>query len=118
MSLTGAKRTSFAVDSTPVKTIAGELVRLEVEGKLLAGELALELPPGTTAAVRDRSIDALLGDALIDAAASVDAVVAAAASAFAFPRPGKDPQGRTVFDVRGRIEGDRLLPNRPGKPAR
>ncbi|MBI2390369.1 MAG: hypothetical protein HYV09_12335 [Deltaproteobacteria bacterium] len=101
-----------------MKTIGGELVKLELEGKLLVGELALELPPGTTAGVRDKSIDALLGDRLIDAAASVDAVVAAAASAFAFPRPGKDPKGRTVFDVRGRIEGDRLLPSRPGKQAR
>jgi hypothetical protein len=86
---------------------------LRIEGDRVRGELALEVPPGTKAAKRDRALDALLAAPLSDAAGALDVVLAAAPSAFAFPMPGKDEQGRTRFVVRGRIEGDRLVPERP-----
>lgn len=92
----------------------GEILRLEIEGAELVGELALELPPGTTAAKRDKALDALLGDRLADVAAGVDFAVAASPCRFAIPRNGKDAQGRTVFDLRGRAEGGRLVPVRKG----
>jgi hypothetical protein len=91
----------------------GEVVRLEVVEKLVEGELALELPPGTTAAVRDRAIDELLNARLTEIATRQGVVLSAATSAYAFPQPGKDDAGRTHFLIRGRIEGDRLLPHRP-----
>ena len=89
-----------------------EILRLEIEGKEIVGELALALPPGTTATVRDRALDALLVVRLEATAAELDLVLAAAPSRFATPRNGKDEAGRTVFDVRGRTEGDRLVPVR------
>jgi hypothetical protein len=92
----------------------GEILRLEIEGKDVTGELALELPPGTTAAVRDRALDALLGAPLDERARELDLAIAAAPCRFATPRNGKDERGRTVFDVRGRVEGDRLVPVRKG----
>jgi hypothetical protein len=88
-------------------------VALHIEGKTVHGEVALELPPGTKAAKRDRALDALLAAPLSDAAASLSAVLAAAPSAFAYALPGKDEAGRTRFVVRGRAEGDRLVPERP-----
>lgn len=92
----------------------GEILRLEFVGKELSGELALELPPGTTASVRDKAIDGLLNERLVDEAGKLDLAIAASPSRFAHPRNGKDAQGRTVFDLRGRVEGDRLLPVRKG----
>ena len=86
---------------------------LWVEGRTVRGELALDLPPGTTAAKRDRAIGALLVAPLSDAAATLSVVLAAAPSAYAYPLPGKDEAGRTPFVVRGRVEGDRLVPERP-----
>jgi hypothetical protein len=89
-----------------------EILRLELLGRELGGELALDLPPGTTAAVRDQAIDEQLNERLTDEAARLHVAVAAAPSRFAHPRNGKDAQGRTLFELRGRIEGDRLLPVR------
>lgn len=93
----------------------GEILRLELEGKALVGELAVDVPPGTTAAARDKAIVALLGPRLQALANEAGIVVGAAASSFAFPEPGKDEQKRTHFTVRGVIEGDRLIPQRPGQ---
>lgn len=101
-----------AVKSPAVK---GEIIRLDLVGKSLLGELALELPPGTTAAARDHAIDALLGPRLDALALQMTAVVAAAPSAFAFQEPGKDEQKRTRFTIRGLLEADRFLPQRPKK---
>jgi hypothetical protein len=95
--------------------VKGEIIRLDLVGKALLGELALELQPGTTAAARDKAIDALLGPRLDALALAVTAVVAAAPSAFAFQEPGKDDQKRTRFIVRGLLEADRLLPQRAKK---
>lgn len=92
----------------------GEILRLEIDGKDIKGELALELPPGTSAAVRDKAIDVLLADRLAERATELDVVVAAAPSRYAMPRNGKDERGRTVFDLHGRAEGDRLVPVRKG----
>lgn len=93
----------------------GEILRFELVGKTLVGELALDMPPGTTAVARDRALDALLGPRLDALASELTAVVAAAASAFAFQEPGKDEQKRTRFAIRGLLEADRLLPQRKKK---
>lgn len=91
----------------------GEVLRLEVDAGEITGELALELPPGTVASVRDKALNALLTARLTEIAAAHGVVLSAQASSYAFPTPGKDEQHRTRFVVRGRVEGDRLLPARP-----
>ena len=88
-------------------------VEVRIEGSTVRGELALDVTPGTKRAKRDRAIDALLAVPLTDAAVALSVVLAAAPSAFDFPLPGKDDAGRTRFVVRGRVEGDRLVPERP-----
>lgn len=93
----------------------GQILSLELVGKSLVGELALEVPPGTTAVARDQAIDALLGPRLDALANEATAVVSAAPSAFAFQEPGKDEQKRTRFTIRGLLEADRLLPQRKKK---
>jgi len=95
--------------------LKGEILRLELVENTLVGELAVDVPPGTTAAARDKAIVALLGARLMALASDANVVVAAAPSSFAFPEPGKDEQKRTRFTVRGVIEADRLVPQRPGK---
>jgi hypothetical protein len=92
----------------------GEVLRLDVlDGGEISGEVALDLPPGTTAAVRDRALNSLLSARLTEIAAARGVVLSAQASSYAFVSPGKDDQKRTRFVVRGRVEGDRLLPSRP-----
>ncbi|MGZ3422524.1 MAG: hypothetical protein ACXVEF_25495 [Polyangiales bacterium] len=93
----------------------GELIALELTGADVVGEIAMTVPPGTVAAERDRAVDALLGPPLHELARGRGVVVAASASAFAKPRDGKDDTGRMHFDVRGRVEGDRLVPVRKAK---
>ena len=90
----------------------GEILVLEVTGREVTGLLALELPPGTQASVRDRALDGLLAVPLADEAEKLAAPLAAAPSRYARPRDGKDEQGRTVFEVQGRLEGGRLVPIR------
>lgn len=88
-------------------------VAVRVEGKTVRGEVAIPVQPGTKAATRDRALDALLALPLADAVDELGVVLAAAPHAYAFPQPGKDAEGRTRFLIQGRIEGDRLLPERP-----
>ena len=85
---------------------------LTIQEQVVTGEIAIEVPPGTTAQVRDRALDAALTGPLGDAAESLGAVVAAPPHRFAHPLPGKDEAGRTRFAVRGRAEGGRLIPER------
>lgn len=87
---------------------------LRIVGERIVGELALRVPPGTRAAERDRMIDAALGARFFELAAALGAAPVAAVSAFVFPRPGKDAEGRTVFDVSARVEGEQLVPDRRG----
>ena len=85
---------------------------LHIEGREVVGEIALDIAPDTVAAVRDRRLDELLRDRLHEACDELQVVLAAAPSAFARPLPGKDADGKTRFAVRGRIEGERLVPAR------
>ena len=89
-----------------------ESVRVVVEERGVRGEVLLNVLPGTKADARDRVLDALLATPLADAADALGAVLAAAPSAYAFPQPGKDEAGRTRFEVRGRVEAERLIPER------
>ena len=90
-------------------------VELVFEHSMLRGTLALTIPPGTVAVARDRLIDDALTDPLFALAEGEGVVLAADPHVYAHPREGKDDMGRTVFDVEGHAEGDRLHPIRHGK---
>jgi hypothetical protein len=85
---------------------------LRIEGDDVEGEVALAIAPGTVKKAQDRALDEALRGPLDEAAASLGVLLAAAPSSFARALPGKDDAGRTRFAVRGRVEGDRLVPIR------
>ncbi len=91
---------------------------LTIKDQLVSGEIAIDVPPGTTAQVRDRALDEALSGPLNDAAGELGAVLAAPPHRFAQPLPGKDEEGRTRFSVRGRAEGGRLVPERQSGDAK
>lgn len=90
-------------------------VRLEVKDDEVTGEFALELPPGMVAAKRDKAVDEALTGPLYEAARKLGVVLSSDANDYAHPLNGHDEQGRTRFQVRGRVEGDLLVPMRAGK---
>jgi hypothetical protein len=85
-------------------------VSLKVEANEVHGELAVVVPPGTIAAKRDALVDELLTEPLFEIARKMCAVLAADPHAFARPLNGHDAEGRTRFEVHGRVEADRLIP--------
>lgn len=93
-------------------------VRVDAGDDGVSGEVSMIVAPGTKAGARDRMLDRALGAPLMAAAVKLQAVLVAAPSAYAFPEPGKDESGRTRFVVSGALEGDRLVPRRPGAKAR
>ena len=86
-------------------------VTLTVRNDTVEGELALEIAPGTLAPARDRALDEALSGPLTERAAQLASVLAAAPHRYARPTPGKDAEGRTHFVVRGRVEGEYLVPD-------
>ncbi len=91
---------------------------LRVEGDAVTGEIALAIAPGTRADVQDRAIDDALADAFHALAVELGVTLTAPPSRFAMPLDGRDEGGCVRFVVRGRLEGDRLVPVRPKKVAR
>lgn len=87
-----------------------EVVQVVASRQGVTGEVALVVEPGTRAEEQRTVLDAVLAGPLSQAAAEIDLVLAARPSSFAFGRPGKDAEGRTRFVVRGRREGNRLVP--------
>ena len=86
--------------------------KLTLEGKIVSGEVRLDVHPAMSARDRDRALDAELSAPLTDIANELGVVLAGAAHRFAKPLPGKDDEGKMRFAVRGRAEGDRLVPER------
>ncbi|HEU4539430.1 MAG TPA: hypothetical protein VFS00_35165 [Polyangiaceae bacterium] len=83
---------------------------LQIEGDEVSGELSIRVQPGQKAPSLNAALDRALSALLTDAATSLGVVVAAAPHTFAKPLPGKDEAGRIRYVVRGRREGDRLVP--------
>ena len=79
------------------------------DGKVI-GSIAALVKPGVSREERERIIDEALTDALARAAVDLGAALGAAPARFVRERPGRDAEGRTIFDVAGRVEGDVLLP--------
>lgn len=83
---------------------------LQIEGDEVSGEIAVRVQPGQKAPSLNAALDRALSVLLSDAATSLGVVVAAAPHTFAKPLPGKDEAGHMRYLVRGRREGDRLVP--------
>ncbi|MFO0615531.1 MAG: hypothetical protein U0414_23255 [Polyangiaceae bacterium] len=88
---------------------AGTAVALR--GEDVVGVVAVKLAPGVSKVERTKAIDDALTPHLSKVAEEASVVLAADAHKFTRERPGRDGEGRTVLDVRGRIEGDRIVPN-------
>lgn len=84
---------------------------LSIRGSTVVGEVALEIGPATVARDRDRSLDDALAVTLTELSSQLGVVLAAAPHRYARPIPGKDEAGLTRFLVRGRVEGDCLVPD-------
>lgn len=79
------------------------------DGKVI-GTIAVRVPPGATRQDREEAIEAELTTRLDAAAAELGVVLAAQPASYTRERPGRDAVGRTVLEVAGRVEGDRLVP--------
>lgn len=90
-------------------------IPLTVKGDEISGEFAVALKGGTAATARDKLVDDLLTEPLYALARKLSVVVGSDPHHYAHPLEGRDAEGRTVFSVRGRLEGDVLVPVRAGK---
>lgn len=88
----------------------GSLYGLVADEGRVFGSVAVELAPGTARAAREKAIDAVLGDALAEAAGELGVVLGSSPERYTRERPGRDAQGKTVLEVHGRVEGDVLVP--------
>jgi hypothetical protein len=79
------------------------------EGKVV-GTVAVLVPPGAGKEAREDAVEQALSTALHAAAAELGVVLAARPASYTRERPGRDAEGRTVLEVAGRVEGDRLMP--------
>jgi hypothetical protein len=88
----------------------GSLHGLLAEEGRVAGSIVAVLPPGISREAREKLIEDALSAQLDDAAESLGVVLAAAPMSYTKEKPGRDAEGRTVIEVAGRVEGDRLVP--------
>jgi hypothetical protein len=88
----------------------GSLHGLLAEEGRVAGSIAVLMPPGISREQREDLIEAELTGKLTDAAEALGVVLAAAPMSYTKERPGRDAEGRTVIEIAGRVEGDRLVP--------
>jgi hypothetical protein len=82
------------------------------EDGMVTGEVAIALPPWSKATARNKALDAALAGPLHAICTRMHLVLAAAPSAYTVPRAGKGAEGMLVYDVRGMVEGDRIVPAR------
>ncbi len=85
---------------------------LRVEENVVLGEVALTIKPGTKADAQERAIDAALAEAFHVLSDQLGLTLAAPPHRYAQQLDGKDAEGRIRFQVRGRIEGDCIVPAR------
>lgn len=74
------------------------------------GMIAVRVPPGSSHERRLQLIHEALTGPLHETAGELGAVLAASPERYVKERPGRDADGKTVLDVAGRVEGDRLVP--------
>jgi hypothetical protein len=83
---------------------------LVAEGGAVTGAIAVRVAPGMGKEAREAAIEAELTARLGEKADELGVVLAATPTRYTRERPGRDAEGRTVLDVSGRVEGDRLVP--------
>jgi hypothetical protein len=83
---------------------------LVAEGGKVTGTIAVTVKPGATWQEREEAIESELTPRLDAAAGELGVVLAAQPASYTRERPGRDAEGRTVLEVAGRVEGDRLVP--------
>jgi len=79
-------------------------------GDEIIGVIAVKIAPGSGSEARSKAIDDALAEPLDACAHEIGGVIAAPPSRFTSERPGRDAEGRTLLDVHGRLEGDRIVP--------
>jgi hypothetical protein len=88
----------------------GSLHGLLADEGRVAGSIVVLIPPGISREARENLIEGELTDKLTEAAETLGVVLAAAPMNYTKEKPGRDAEGRTVIEVAGRVEGDRLVP--------
>ncbi len=88
----------------------GSVHGLVTAGGAVMGTVAVAVKPGATREEREAAIDEELSNKLDEAADELGVVLAAKPASYTKERPGRDAEGRTVLEVAGRVEGDRLVP--------
>ncbi|MGK3959928.1 hypothetical protein WMF38_43635 [Sorangium sp. So ce118] len=83
---------------------------LLAQGGVVAGSVAVAIPPGTPSGARARIVEEALSAELTEAARELGVVLAAPVERYTRERPGRDAEGRTILDVSGHVEGDVLMP--------
>jgi len=78
-------------------------------GKVI-GTILVLVKPGARREEREEAIEHALNAELNQAAEELGVVLAARPASYTKERPGRDAEGRTVLEVAGRVEGDRLVP--------
>ena len=81
----------------------------------VSGTIALKTKGGASRQERERLINEQLAPELSKACDELGVVLATMPAAYTKERPGRDGQGRTVFEVHGRAEGDVLVPAISGR---
>jgi hypothetical protein len=76
----------------------------------VVGLVTVVVPPGASRAQRVAALQAELDEPLHAAATELGVLLATSPERYASERPGRDENGRTVFDIAGRVEGDVLVP--------
>jgi hypothetical protein len=85
------------------------LVAGDGTGKV-TGTIAVVVKPGATRLEREQAIDEELSKQLDAMAEELGVVLAAKPTSYTKERSGRDAEGRTILEVAGRVEGDRLVP--------
>lgn len=88
----------------------GSIHGLIADGGKITGTIAVLIKGGSTKEERERAIEDALTEELHAAAEELGVVLAAPPANYTRERPGRDSEGRTVLEVAGRVEGDRLVP--------
>lgn len=92
---------------------------LVIDDRFVIGEFSVKIPVGSGRELREKLITEGVGPLLDELAQSSGLVVTAVPIKYVRERPGRDDEGRTVFDVTGFIDGDYLVPQtRPLAQAR
>lgn len=88
----------------------GSIHGLVADNGKVTGTIAVAVPPGATRDEREAAVERALDEQLAAVADELGVVLAARPSSYTRERPGRDAEGRTVIEVAGRVEGDRLMP--------